>query len=433
MTEEIEEKVEVTAKDKFLEDQWDAWIAENDPSKMECLSEDEIRNRLTEELSEVSQMTVGEYTLYQKWCEFQREYPSHEVSTLFGSQKQLINIEDELYIKNIKSNIWIPNSVDDYMKLEPVLVYTGKNAELSKVWNTIRTFTSTMKNSSNIGRNLNYLVQDNVTGKYLGVICVSSDYLDLTPRDQFIGWSREKKTQGHMINFTAVGSTLVPLQPLGFNAVGGKLMALLAISDEVQKRWKELYGDTLIGVSTTSLYGKDKLGGLSQYDNLKHWKKMGYSAGSISYEVTKDTEKMMLDWLKKNYTRKYFEWYVAKNATGQPYKRDHRNRSRVFAYSKLSIAKDVVSTAHQRGIYFSLFYENGREFLRGEIQESELKKSFDTSYEALTTLWKEKYASKRLRSLQEQGRLTNETLFYDDLSYISWEETKDKYLQQVGR
>jgi hypothetical protein len=24
-------------------------------------------------------------------------------------------------------------------------------------------------------------------------------------------------------------------------------------------------------------------------------------------------------------------------------------------------------------------------------------------------------------------------LFYDDLSYISWEETKERYLNQVGR
>lgn len=431
MSDETIEQIDM--KDALLEEQWNAWIAENDPSKMECLSEDEIKAKLVEELSEVSQMTVGEYTLYQKWCEFQREYPSHEISTLFGVKKHLINSEDEKHIQSIKSNIWIPESVDDYMKLEPILVYTGKNPELSMAWNTIRTFTSTMKNSSNIGRNLNYIVQDKITGKYLGVICVSSDYLDLTPRDQFIGWSREKKTQGHMINFTAVGSTLVPLQPLGFNAVGGKLMSLLAISDEVQNRWKELYGDVLVGVSTTSLYGKDKLNGLSQYDNLKHWKKMGYSAGSISYEVTKDTEKLMLDWLKKNHTRKYFEWYIAKNTAGQPYKRDHRNRSRVFAYSKLSIPKEIVSTAHQRGIYFSLLYDNGREFLRGEIGESDLKKSFDTSYEALVNLWKEKYAAKRLRSLQEQDRMTNDILFYDDLSYISWEETKEKYLTQVGR
>lgn len=431
MTDEIEK--EVAVKDPLLEAQWDLWIANNDPKHMESVSEDELKAALIADLSDVSSMTVGEYTLYQKWCEFQREYPSHEVSTLFGVEKHLINFEDEAYIRSIKDNIWRPESVEDYMKLEPVLQYAGKNAELSKVWNTIRTFTSTMKNSSNIGRNLNYIVRDNITNKYLGVICISSDYLDLTPRDEFIGWSREKKTQGHMINYTAVGSTLVPLQPLGFNAVGGKLMALLSLSDEVQNRWKELYGDRLVGVTTTSLYGKDKLNGLSQYDNLKHWKKMGFSAGSISYEVTKKTEKMMLDWLKKEHTRKYFEWYVAKNPSGQPYKRDHRNRSRVYVYSKLAIPKTITSTAHQRGIYFSMLYDNGCEFLRGDIKESELKKSFDTSYEALANLWKTKYASKRIRSLQEQGRVTFDTLFYDDLSYVSWEETKERYLTQVGR
>ena len=80
-----------------------------------------------------------------------------------------------------------------------------------------------MKNNANIGRNLNFIVKDKPTQKYLGVICISSDFLDLTPRDNFIGWSREKKTQGGMINHTAIGSTIVPLQPLGFNYVGGKL------------------------------------------------------------------------------------------------------------------------------------------------------------------------------------------------------------------
>ena len=60
-------------------------------------------------------------------------------------------------------------------------------------------------------------------------------------------------------------------------------------------------------------------------------------------------------------------------------------------------------------------------------------KSFDTSYEAIGNLWKEKYAAKRIKSLKEQGRVSSERLFYDDLIYMSWEETKDKYLSQVGR
>jgi hypothetical protein len=426
MTEEVE------VKDPDLERQWSEWLAQNDPSTYEALDDSALRELVINDLKNVSNMTVEEYTLFQKWCEIHERYPTQHVSTLFGEEVQMVDKDQEMFIKQIKANIWSPKDADDFLNLQPELIYT-KDAELSETWNCIRTFTSTMKNNSNIGRNLNYIVIDKVTGKYLGVMCISSDFLDLTPRDQYIGWEREKKTQGRMINYTAIGSTIVPLQPLGYNYVGGKLLALLCLSDEVQYQWKKQYGDVLAGVTTTSLYGKNKMGGLSQYDNLKHWKKMGFSSGSVSYETTRGTVNAIRDWLKKNHTRKYFEWYSAKKQSGQPYKRDHKNRSYTFAYSKLDIPKELIRSEHQRGIYFSPLYNNTNEFLRGEIKEDQLVKSFDTSYEALATLWKEKYASKRIRSLKEQNRVSTETLFYDDLIYLSWEETKEKYLSQVGR
>jgi len=414
--------------DPLFESQWNAWLKQNDTSAFKALSDDDLRDIVIRDLTNVSNMTVEEYTLYQKWCEIQERYPTHD--GLFG--KSMVNGDDELMIRSIKDNIWIPESFEDYAKLEPVMIYT-KDEELSVTWNCIRTFTSTMKNNSNIGRNLNYIVKDNRTGKYLGVICISSDFLDLTPRDKYIGWERTKKTQGHMINYTAIGSTIVPLQPLGYNYAGGKLLALLCLSDEVQKQWKKQYGDVLAGVTTTSLYGKNKAGGLSQYDGLKHWEKMGFSSGSVSYETTKDTVYHIRDWLKKNHTKKYFEWYQAKKPSGQPYKRDHKNRSYTFAYTKLNIPKDLIRSEHQRGIYFSPLYTNTCEFLRGDIKETELTKAFDTSYEALTNIWKAEYAKPRFKMLSKKNRLSNETLFYDDLIYMTWEETKEKYLPQVGR
>jgi hypothetical protein len=160
---------------------------------------------------------------------------------------------------------------------------------------------------------------------------------------------------------------------------------------------------------------------------------MGFSSGSVSYETTKPTVNMIRDWLKKNHTRKYFEWYQAKKQSGQPYKRDHKNRSYNFTYSKINIPKDLIRSEHQRGIYFATLYTNSTKFLCGKIEENKLEKSFDTSYEALANLWKTKYASKRIRSLKEQSRVSTETLFYDDLIYLSWEDTKAKYLAQVGR
>ena len=184
-----------------------------------------------------------------------------------------------------------------------------------------------------------------------------------------------------MLFRSAIGSTIVPLQPLGYNYVGGKLLALLCLSDTVQELWQKIYGDKLVAVTTTSLYGKTKAGGLSQYDNLDYWKPMGFTAGSVAFEPEKDTRYMVRDWLKENHTRKYFEWYAAKKHSGQPHKRDHKNRSLNFTYSQLDIPKQLIRTEHARGIYFSPLYDNTCEFLRGEIKEDVLVKSFDTSVE----------------------------------------------------
>ena len=318
-------------------------------------------------------MDVREYTLYQKWCEIHEKYPTKSINTLFGEETVLCDVTQKDLIDSIKNNIWNPQDPEEYLYIKPQLVYTDDSDEktvvnalglevleqkkrssvLPETWNTMRNFISTMKNNSNIGRNLSFIVKDSVSQKYLGVICISSDFLDLTPRDQWIGWARDIKTQGRMINYTAIGSTIVPFQPLGYNYVGGKLLALMCLSDTVQNTWKKVYNDTLVGVTTTSLYGKTKSGGLSQYDNLDYWMPMGFTSGSVSFDPSKTTVRMMRNWLKKNYTRQYFEWYGATKESGQPYKRDHKNRSQHFAYSKLGIPKNLIRSEHGRGIYFS--------------------------------------------------------------------------------
>ena len=436
-----------------IETQWTKWQDENPASSFMDINDGELKERTIRDLTYVSQMDVKEYTLYQKWCEVHEKYPTVVNQTLFGEEVQLLDPKQQIIVDSVKNNIWVPNSYEDYLNLQPVLEYTDdssiisakgidgsdiqvdnkRSKELPEKWNTARTFISTMKNNSNIGRNLNFFVKDAKSSKYLGVICISSDFLDLTPRDTVIGWPRELKTQGGMINHTAIGSTIVPFQPLGYNYVGGKLLALLCLSDEVQNLWKKQYGDTLIGVTTTSLYGKTKLNGLSQYDNLDHWQKMGFTAGSVSFEPGRETRYLIREWLKAKHSRKYFEWYVAKKPSGQPHKRDHKNRSLAFTYTKLGVPKEIIRTDHARGIYFSPLYNNSYEFLRGEIKEDALVKSFDTSYESLVDIWKTKHAKGRIKQLVKKDTVSYESLFYDDLIYLSWEETKAKYLSQVGR
>jgi len=416
-----------------VETQWQKW-QDQTPIEPLAFTEDELRERTIKELSYVSQMDVKEYTLFQKWCEVQEKYPSVVVNDLWdGEQRVLEDEKQRRAIAKIKDNFWLPNDPDAYLALEPELVYANKQDDLPELWNCIRTFSSTMKNNANIGRNLNFIVKDRPTQKFLGVICISSDFLDLTPRDNFIGWSREKKTQGNMINHTAIGSTIVPLQPLGFNYVGGKLLALLCLATPIQELWEKLYGDKLVSITTTSLYGKTKAGGLSQYDNLDFWQPMGFTSGSVSFEPLQETRYMIREWLKVNHTRKYFEWYVAKKPSGQPHKRDHKNRSLSFAYAKLKVPKEMIRSEHARGIYYSPLYDKTCEFLRGECDGKDMKKLFNTDVEALSNIWKEKHAKPRIKQLVKKGRVSSDTLFYDDLAIMSWEETKAKYLPQIGR
>jgi hypothetical protein len=160
---------------------------------------------------------------------------------------------------------------------------------------------------------------------------------------------------------------------------------------------------------------------------------MGFSSGSVAFEPSRQTLRMVYDWVKENYTEKYFEWWESKKPNGLPLKRDHKNRTLNFAYGKLGIPKELIRTEHQRGIYFSPLYDNTNEYLRKEIGDKELVKSFDTSEETLTEIWKTKYAKGRISMLKKKNTVSYDSLFYDDLIYLSWEETKAKYLPQVGR
>jgi hypothetical protein len=48
--------------------------------------------------------------------------------------------------------------------------------------------------------------------------------------------------------------------------------------------------------------------------------------------------------------------------------------------------------------------------------------------DTLSDIWKQKYAKTlRIRQLQKKNNVSYETLFYDDLIFLSWEETKAKY------
>ena len=132
----------------------------NDINEVEDVDEGELKKLIEEDLAFVSKMTVQEYTLYQKWCEVHRKYPTIKTNTVFGDEESVLEKPEQAKeVIDVKNNIWIPESPEDFEKLEPVLEFTDdsekrfngkmRRGDLSEKWNTLRTFLSTMKNNSN--------------------------------------------------------------------------------------------------------------------------------------------------------------------------------------------------------------------------------------------------------------------------------------------
>lgn len=380
-----------------------------------------ICNELKDHLKLLKSMSVQEYILFQKWDEVNALYPvESEYSNLFDAEES--TMKNEGIIRYLKSQVWNDTSIDD---LDPILVLASDLNE-SFHWNHLRIMIHSQQNSGAIGRSLNYFVKDHISGKYLGLISVASDFLDISARDNAIGWTRDQRTNEQRIKHTAVCSSIVPVQPFGYNFCGGKLLSLLAISDKVQKDWKDQYGDILVGMTTTSLYGQSK--GLSQYDGLRFWKRMGYSKGSTAIKPSIEMFDRLVEWSKENAPDLYKKYIIAQISV-----RDRKNRFLMAVYREMNIPSSLYTSNHDRGVYFARLYENTDAFLRNEISEGDLILKPGLQIQELISYWKRKYALPRSHKLKESKTISSEGLFYDDLSRLSWQEARLKYLSNVGR
>ena len=383
---------------------------------------DKERKTFIDNLNLLKTMSVQEQTLYKKWQEFNADvYSMTQKASKF---------------RRINNSIWTPSDITnkeqtiiELAALEPyVKMLEQGNAKDNETWTLVRRLIHTMEFTANPGRNLKFFVKDKVTGKLLGVICLGSDVTSLGARDKYIGWSLDNKFKDGKLKHTAIGTTICCAQPLGYNFLGGKLVAALVTSSVVRDAWKKLYGQTLVGMSTTSLYGIH-----SMYNSIPLWRTMGKSVGRIALKPDDATYEVWHDWVRENMESEYKKATTQKEGVSGP-PTGVKQKTINLIFRAVGIKASDYEHGFQRGIYYADMYENGKEFLRGEIEEKDLKmkqKYIDDS-DYIMKWWKPK-AIKRYTKLFDEGRLKPEKLFYGDIVGKTWEETKEMYLREVGR
>ena len=378
------------------------------------------KGKFIENMDYLSSMSVEEQTLYKKWQEW-----NYDLATSMKRKAGLALHYDALWMpKDIQNKEQTIKEIED---LEPYVEIVDDSKE-STSWTEIRKLIHTMSFDANPGRNVKIYIKDRVSGKILGMISLASDVTSLGVRDKYIGWTQDNKYKDGKLNHTTIASTIVCTQPLGYNFLGGKLIACMATSEVVRKHWKEKYGQTLIAVGTTSLYGIH-----SQYNGIPHFKTLGESAGKVATKPDDSVYEGWHHWIKENKSEEYAIQTAEKEGVDGP-ATGVKQKVINMIFKEVGIKASHYQHGFKRGVYFAQMYENGNEFLRNEITEDQLimKDKFVDSDEYTMKWWKPK-AIKRYEKLHEEGRIKPESLFYLDIIGMSWEDCKEKYLKEVGR
>jgi hypothetical protein len=376
------------------------------------------KQKFIKNMDYLKSMPVEEQTLHKKWVEVQDMAKYADRSSV------------------VKAKIWRPrditnkqSTVEDLQNLQPIVRYVDPTDERKMLdWLMLRTFISTMTFDQNPGRFLRFLVSDEVSGKYLGVVSIASDVISIQCRDKWIGWTAEDKTQAGMLRHSAIGSTIVPTQPFGFNFLGGKLVASAILTTEVKDTWKRLYNDTLVGMTTTSLYGSE-----SMYNSIPFWKKLGSSKGKIALKPDPEFYETWHDYIKEHFKEEYDSKMEQKEGVGGPVT-GAKQRALNMIFRAVGVKASNYTHGFERGVYYAPLYENSREFFRREITEEELipLKKLEREMDAVLDWWRPK-AIARYERLHDEGRVNKNIHFYNDLIGVSWEDARKKYLKDVGR
>ena len=197
------------------------------------------------------------------------------------------------------------------------------------------------------GRKLAFHVHSNVG--IVGAVFLASPVINLGVRDAHLDLPKNPSERGKALRSYCDLSGCVAAQPFGWHWNGGKLMALIATT--LGDYWLERYGDELLGVCTTSLWGRG-----SQYNRV--YKFLGYTKGYGHQHITDAEYQRMLEWMRGH------DVPIPSCKFGEG---SNPRMRRIAAYRKASGDKAVTLVHGQkRGVYYHAAVDPGR---RGEVIE----------------------------------------------------------------
>jgi hypothetical protein len=222
--------------------------------------------------------------------------------------------------------------------------------------------------SSGYGRRLRFLVEDAANGKLVGLIGLGDPVFAMAARDEWIGWHRDARRRNlkHVVDAFVLGA--VP--PYSY-LLCGKLVALLATSDEVRAAWQAKYAGTrsvltgaqqdgrLALLTTTSALGRSSIYNRLRFEEQEAYLSVGETRGSGEFHFSDGLHRDISDFAIDHCvpTAKDPRWGIG-----------FRNRREIVkkALPALGFSDRLMYHGVKRKVYLAPLGANAPAFLRGD-------------------------------------------------------------------
>ena len=297
-------------------------------------------------------------------------------------------------------------------------VGSSKNYISAKTFNAMLEKTASFSPDENPGKAAKYIVKETNTDKVFGFIRFGSPLINSKPRNDYLGDIPDLD----IFNKRAImGFNIVPVQPAGFNYLGGKLLAAICCSSDIRRQLNKKYDTEFCLFETTSLYGNIK--GASMYDGMRPY---------LRYKG--DTQSKFLLTLGEEIYPELKDWFTEKNGGEEliPVKtsegiitasRKLKIQTKMVSIVKASLkqydikAYELFTTAMERAsgvttqkrFYMSEYgFSNVKKVLLGEEKDLTKGENYDSFELENVVKWWKKKATKRYNNVVADGRVRKE-------------------------
>ena len=282
----------------------------------------------------------------------------------------------------------------------------------TEVFDTLLEKTASFSPDENPGKTLKCVVKETTTNTIVGFIRYGSPLINSKPRNDFLGGVPDLD----IFNQRAImGFNIVPVQPFGFNCLGGKLLAAICCSHDTRRMLNNKYDTEFCLFETTSLYGNIK--GASMYDGMKPY--LRYKGDTQSKFLLTLGEEIYPE-LKNWFTEKNGgEELIHKGASSRKLKmqtkmvgiiksslKEHDTKAYELFTKEITNASDVTT---QKRFYMSEYgYSNVKDVLLGKTETLTKAENYDRFELNNIIQWWKKLATKRYNNIVADGRIRKE-------------------------